>query len=187
MKIVCIENCSSEKKVFIKPDTALHNSDLPYFLPDFSVNCQLNFAVKISKQGKFIAAEFAHKYYDFVSFGLDFFASELQKDLTQKGLPWEMARAFDGSALVGEFLEKENFFNPQKVFQQRFNAENQLISTENLQQKIHEAIAFVSEYFTLRKGDLLFLNCEIASQKINSSDKLEVFSAEEKIISKKFE
>lgn len=185
MKIVCIENFSAEKKVFIKPDTALHNSDLPYFLPDFSVNCKLNFAVKISKQGKFIATEFAPKYYDFIGFGLDFSAPDLQKTLSENGLPWELARSFDGSALVGDFMEKENFLA--KEFQCRVNAESWAISLENLPQKINEAIAFVSEYFTLRKGDLLFLDCEIPSHKINPSDKLEVFSAEEKIISKRFQ
>ena len=125
MKLICIgRNYSNHIKelqnekptepvVFLKPDTAILLNKQPFFIPDFSNNVQheVELLVKINRVGKYISAEFAHKYYDHIGLGIDFTARDLQQSLKQKGLPWEKAKAFDGSAVVGKWVSKSKFEN----------------------------------------------------------------------------
>ena len=125
MKLICIgRNYSNhiaelqnekptEPVVFLKPDTAILLKKQPFFVPDFSKNVQheVEVLVKINRVGKYIASEFAHKYYDQIGLGIDFTARDLQQTLKQKGLPWEKAKAFDGSAVVGKWVLKRQFEN----------------------------------------------------------------------------
>ena len=171
MKIICIgrnyakhiQELANEKPtnpvVFLKPDSAILPSKNPFFIPPFSNNVQyeVEILVKINKVGKFIDVKFAHKYYDEIGLGIDFTARDVQNECKEKGLPWEKAKAFDGSAVVGEFYPKEKF--------DLGNISFQLYKNEVLVQdgksnemlwKIDELIAYVSQYFTLKKGDIIF-------------------------------
>ena len=121
MKIICIgknyrETIETFDKttvqpivVFMKPDTAIHNLEIPYYLPDFTQNLhyEIELVLKINQNGKCISEKFAHKYYDEIAVGIDFTACDVKVELSQKGLPWELAKAFDGSAIVGKFVSKE--------------------------------------------------------------------------------
>src|SRR5690606_34145623 len=118
MKILCvgrnyakhIEELNNERPdspvIFLKPDTAIHAKDQPFYIPEFSndVHHEVELLVKINKVGKYIDQKFAHKYYDQIGLGIDFTARDLQQKLKDKGLPWEISKAFDGSALIGDFL-----------------------------------------------------------------------------------
>src|SRR4051812_21603517 len=123
MKIICIGRnyaehakemnaaVPTEPVFFLKPDTALIKDDQPFYYPDFSkeIHHEVELVIKINKPGKNIDAKFAHKYYDEIGIGIDFTARDIQAKCKEKGLPWEKAKAFDGSAPVGKFIEKKNF------------------------------------------------------------------------------
>ena len=129
MKIVCVgrnykahaielnNSIPTEPVLFIKPDTAVHNLEQPFYIPDFSneIHYETEIIVKISKQGKCISEKFAHKYYEEIGLGIDFTARDIQTRLKEKGLPWEIAKAFDGSAVIGTFFPKEVFDNQQNI------------------------------------------------------------------------
>jgi len=129
--------------------------------------------VKINKVGKFIDQKFAHKYYDEISLGIDFTARDLQDQLRTKGLPWEKAKAFDGSAVIGEFFPKENFDLLNLGFQLYKN--DVLVQNGNTRQmlwKIDEIIAHVSQYFTLKKGDIIFTGTPEGVGRVDPDDVL---------------
>ena len=172
MKLICIgrnysnhiEELQNEKPtepvVFLKPDTAILLKKQPFFIPDFSNNVQheVELLVKINRVGKYISAEFAHKYYDHIGLGIDFTARDLQQSLKQKGLPWEKAKAFDGSAVVGKWVSKSKFENLDNI---SFSITQndvvvQLGNTQNMLWSIDEIIAYVSQFFTLKIGDIIF-------------------------------
>jgi 2-keto-4-pentenoate hydratase/2-oxohepta-3-ene-1,7-dioic acid hydratase in catechol pathway len=172
MKLICIgRNYSNHIKelqnekptepvVFLKPDTAILLNKQPFFIPDFSNNVQheVELLVKINRVGKYISAEFAHKYYDHIGLGIDFTARDLQQLLKQKGLPWEKAKAFDGSAVVGKWVSKSKFENLDNIsFSLTQNdVVVQLGNTQNMLWSIDEIIAYVSQFFTLKIGDIIF-------------------------------
>jgi 2-keto-4-pentenoate hydratase/2-oxohepta-3-ene-1,7-dioic acid hydratase in catechol pathway len=185
MKIICIgrnyakhiQELANEKPtnpvVFLKPDSAILPSKNPFFIPPFSNNVQyeVEILVKINKVGKFIDVKFAHKYYDEIGLGIDFTARDVQNECKEKGLPWEKAKAFDGSAVVGEFYPKEKF--------DLGNISFQLYKNEVLVQdgksnemlwKIDELIAYVSQYFTLKKGDIIFTGTPEGVGKVSEND-----------------
>ena len=129
MKIICIgrnyretieENNQTPLQpivVFMKPDTAIHNLEIPYYIPDFTQDLyyEIELVLKINQNGKCISEKFAHKYYDEIAVGIDFTACDLQAALSQKGLSWEQAKAFDGSAIIGKFVSKEMFSNSSPI------------------------------------------------------------------------
>ncbi|MFK5878590.1 MAG: fumarylacetoacetate hydrolase family protein [Flavobacteriaceae bacterium] len=171
MKIICIgrnyakhiEELANEKPtepvVFLKPDSAILPKKMPFFIPPFSeeIHYEVEVLVKINKVGKYIDAKFAHKYYDEIGLGIDFTDRDLQSKLKAKGLPWEKAKGFDGSAVVGEFYPKEQFDLENIKFQLFKNGDLvQDGETKSMLWKIDELIAYVSQYFTLKKGDLIF-------------------------------
>lgn len=187
MKIICIgrnyakhiEELENEKPenpvIFLKPDSAILPKKNPFFIPPFSSNVhyEVEVLVKINKVGKFIDKKFAHKYYDEIGLGIDFTARDIQAKCKEKGLPWEKAKAFDGSAIVGEFYSKENFDLENLSFQLYKN--DDLVqdgNTSNMLWKIDELISYVSQYFTLKKGDLIYTGTPSGVGKVEENDVL---------------
>ncbi|WP_299014193.1 fumarylacetoacetate hydrolase family protein [uncultured Polaribacter sp.] len=187
MKIICIgrnyakhiEELANEKPehpvVFLKPDSAILPRKNPFFIPPFSndVHYEVEVLVKINKVGKHIDAKFAHKYYDEIGLGIDFTARDVQQKCKEKGLPWEKAKAFDGSAVVGEFYAKENF-NLENIKFQLYK--NDILvqdgESKTMLWKIDELISYVSQYFTLKKGDLIFTGTPAGVGKVAENDNL---------------
>ena len=171
MKIICIgrnyakhiAELANERPenpvVFLKPDSAILPNKMPFFIPTFSedIHYEVEVLVKINKVGKHISPKFASKYYDTICLGIDFTARDVQSECKAKGLPWEKAKAFDGRAVVGEFFPKEAFDLEKLPFQLWKNDEVvQDGNTDNMLWKIDELISYVSQYFTLKKGDIIF-------------------------------
>lgn len=187
MKIICIgrnyakhiEELANEKPenpvVFLKPDSAILPKKMPFFIPTFSneIHYEAEVLVKINKVGKHISSKFAHKYYDTVGLGIDFTARDVQVKCKEKGLPWEKAKAFDGSAIVGEFYPKEEFDLENLSFQLQKNDEIvQDGNTASMLWKIDELISYVSQYFTLKKGDIIFTGTPAGVGKVEENDVL---------------
>lgn len=190
MKIICIgrnyarhiEELANERPeepvIFLKPDTAPVLRKFPFVIPEFSndVHYEVEILVKINKVGKYIDAKFAHKYYSEIGLGVDFTARDLQSKLKEKGLPWEKAKGFDGSAVIGEeFINKSEFTSVDDInFELVKNGEVvQKGNTQNMLWKIDELIAYVSQYFTLKKGDIIFTGTPEGVGKVNPDDVLE--------------
>jgi 2-keto-4-pentenoate hydratase/2-oxohepta-3-ene-1,7-dioic acid hydratase in catechol pathway len=133
--------------------------------------------VKITKVGKHIAKEFAHKYYDEVSLGIDFTARDIQDELKSKGLPWEKAKSFDGSAVIGKWVSKSNYkdLNQLSFSLKKNNEVVQSASSELMLWKIDELISYVSQFFTLKKGDIIFSGTPSGVGKVEAGDVLEGF------------
>ncbi|MFV8353326.1 fumarylacetoacetate hydrolase family protein [Flavobacterium sp. XS2P14] len=191
MKIICIgrnytnhiEELKNERPtepvVFMKPDSAVLLKQHPFVIPEFSedVHHEIEIIVKISKVGKYIEPKFAHKYYDEISVGIDFTARDLQEKLKAKGLPWEKAKAFDGSAVLGEFLPKSKFGSLENITFELTN-NNKTIQKGNSSHmlwKIDELISYVSQFFTLKIGDIIFTGTPEGVAAVNPDDVLEGF------------
>ena len=146
--------------IFLKPETAIIHRNAPFFYPDFStdVHHEVEVLVKINRVGKNIEEQFAHKYYNEVGLGIDFTARDLQGKLKAKGLPWELAKAFNGSAPVSEFIPKTEFADLQNLnFALTVNGETrQQGNTSLMLFKLDYLISFVSRFFLLQKGDIIF-------------------------------
>ena len=198
MKILCvgrnyakhIEELNNERPdepvIFMKPDTALLPSDQAFYLPEFSndVHHEIEIVVKINKVGKYIDAKFAHKYYDEMTVGIDFTARDLQQTLKEKGLPWEKAKAFDNSAVIGDFLSK-------KVFSSEESLTFELLKNKQTAQRgdsammlwqIDEIIAYVSRFFTLKTGDLIFTGTPEGVAQVRPGDVLEGYLNQKKLL-----
>jgi 2-keto-4-pentenoate hydratase/2-oxohepta-3-ene-1,7-dioic acid hydratase in catechol pathway len=187
MKIICIgrnyvkhiEELANEKPqspvVFLKPDSAILPRKNPFFMPPFSndVQYEVEVLIKINKVGKHIAVKFANKYYDEIGLGIDFTARDIQAKCKEKGLPWEKAKAFDGSAVIGEFYSKEDFDLDHLKFQLYKNDELvQDGNTNAMLWKVDELISYVSQYFTLKKGDVIFTGTPAGVGKVVENDVL---------------
>ena len=200
MKIICIgRNYSahiselknerpSEPVIFLKPDTAVLLKKQAFFIPDFSddVHYEVEVLVKINKVGKHIQEKFAHKYYDEIGLGIDFTARDLQQKLKEKGLPWEKAKGFDGAAVIGEkWLDKNSIpdLNNLKFSLQKNTEFVQQGNTGDMLWKTDEIIAYVSQYFTLKIGDIIFTGTPEGVGKVETNDKLTGFIEEEQIFS----
>ena len=189
MKIICIgrnytnhiaelqNERPTEPVVFMKPDSAVLLKQHPFVLPEFSneVHHEIELIVKINKVGKYIEPKFAHKYYDEISVGIDFTARDLQDQLKAKGLPWEKAKAFDGSAVIGEFVSKEQFASLDDVnFELLKNGQVAQKGNSSLMLwKIDELIAYVSQFFTLKIGDIIFTGTPEGVAAVQPNDVLE--------------
>ncbi|MDX1828391.1 MAG: fumarylacetoacetate hydrolase family protein [Lutibacter sp.] len=188
MKIICIgrnyakhiEELENEKPknpvIFLKPDSAILAKKQPFFIPTFSndVHYEVEILVKICKVGKYIDQKFAHKYYDEIGLGIDFTARDIQADCKEKGLPWEKAKAFDGSAVIGNFVTKESLgdLNSLNFTLQKNDQVVQNGNTNAMLWKIDELIAYVSQFFTLKKGDVLFTGTPAGVGKVTENDVL---------------
>jgi 2-keto-4-pentenoate hydratase/2-oxohepta-3-ene-1,7-dioic acid hydratase in catechol pathway len=191
MKIICIgrnyakhiEELQHERPdepvIFLKPDTAIVAKKSPFIIPEFSqdVHHEVEVLVRINKVGKYIAAKFAHNYYDEIGLGIDFTARDLQQKLKDKGLPWEKAKAFDGSAVIGEFLPKTRFESVENLtFELTNNGKLvQTGNTSNMLWKMDEIISYVSQFFTLKIGDIIFTGTPEGVATVKPNDILEGF------------
>lgn len=195
MKFICVgRNYSNHAKelnneipkdpvLFIKPDTALARPGDDWYIPEFTENLQheVEVLIKISKVGKYIQPEFAGNYYSEIGLGIDFTARDLQDRLKEKGLPWEKSKAFDRSALIGNFVSKEKFnldnlnFSLAKngKIQQKGNTSEMIFSFDYL-------ISYISQYFTLKMGDIIFTGTPLGVSKLSENDFLEGFIENEK-------
>ncbi|MFT5238331.1 MAG: 2-keto-4-pentenoate hydratase/2-oxohepta-3-ene-1,7-dioic acid hydratase in catechol pathway [Flavobacteriaceae bacterium] len=199
MKIICIgrnytdhiaelDNERPEHPIiFLKPDTAILLKNQPFFIPDFSndVHHEVEILVKISRVGKHIDRRFAHKYYDEIGLGIDFTARDLQQELKSKGLPWEKAKSFDGAAVIGDFILKESFKDVNKIdFSLQKNEEVvQKGNTSLMLWKIDALIEYISKYFTIKIGDIIFTGTPSGVAKVNSNDRLTGFIEEKEVFS----
>ena len=189
MKIICIgrnysqhaEELSNKKPespvIFIKPDTAILQRRLPFYIPPFSnlIHYEVEVLVRINRIGKFIEEKFAHKYYQEIGLGIDFTARDLQQNLKQKGLPWEKAKAFDGSALIGNWFNKNNFSDLNQLdFELVKNSETvQEGNTSQMIWSIDTLINEVSRFFTLKIGDIIFTGTPAGVGPVVENDVLE--------------
>ena len=191
MKIICIgrnyvnhiEELKNERPtepvIFMKPDSAILLKQHPFVIPEFSqdIHHEIEVIVRINKVGKYIDAKFAHKYYDEISVGIDFTARDMQDQLKAKGLPWEKAKSFDGSAVIGDFLPKNQFISLENITFELTNNNKtvQKSSTSNMLWKIDELISFISQYFTLKIGDIIFTGTPEGVAAVKPEDVLEGF------------
>ncbi len=191
MKIICIgrnyanhiaelqNERPTEPVVFLKPDSAVLLKQHPFVIPEFSddIHHEIEIIVKINKVGKYIEPKFAHKYYDEISVGIDFTARDLQGELKAKGLPWEKAKAFDGSAVIGEFLPKNQFSSLENITFELTNNNKtvQIGNTSFMLWKIDELISYVSQFFTLKIGDIIFTGTPEGVAAVKPDDVLEGF------------
>lgn len=191
MKIICIgrnyakhiEELQNERPdepvVFLKPDSAILLKQHPFVIPEFSedIHHEVEILVKINKVGKYIEPKFAHNYYDEIGLGIDFTARDLQSKLKEKGLPWEKAKAFDGSAVIGDFLSKNSFNSLESInFELVSNGKVvQKGNSSHMLWKIDELISHVSQYFTLKIGDIIFTGTPEGVAAVKPNDILEGF------------
>ncbi len=197
MKIICIgrnyvkhaqelnHDVPTEPVFFMKPDSALLKDNKPFFLPDFSkeIHHEIELVVKISRLGKNIEARFAHRYYEEIGLGIDFTARDLQRQLIEKGLPWEKAKAFDSSAVLGKFMTKEELGDPGHIlFSLHRNGE--VVQSGDSQLMIFPFDAIienVSKYVTLKIGDLIYTGTPAGVGPVAIDDRLEGYIGEKKM------
>ncbi len=187
MKIICIgrnytkhiEELENEKPkepvIFMKPDSAVLLKNNPFIIPPFSddIHYEVEVLVRIERIGRYIDTKFAHKYYHEIGLGIDFTARDLQAKLKEKGLPWEKAKAFDGSAVISNFISKDDFDLDNLKFQLFKN--DTLVQDGNsahMLWKIDEIIAYVSQFFTLKIGDIIFTGTPAGVGKVIPNDVL---------------
>lgn len=187
MKIICIarnyaahaeelkNEIPSEPVFFIKPDSAVLHKNYDFYIPEFSqdIHYECEVVLKIDRNGKYVRREFAHRYFSEITLGIDFTARDLQSDLKKKGLPWEIAKSFDGAAVIGTFHKKEEFDLSNLNFELRKN--NEIVQKGNTSLMIHDfdkIICSASAYFTLKMGDLLMTGTPEGVGKVESGDVL---------------
>lgn len=198
MKIICIgrnyvehakelnSEVPTEPVFFLKPDTALLKDGQAFYLPDFSkeIHHEVELVIKINKPGKNIQSQFAHKYFEEIGIGIDFTARDLQAECKKKGLPWEKAKAFDGSAPIGKFIDKKQFTDEKNInfkllvngnMVQNGNSSNMLFSFDKI-------IAYVSQFFTLKTGDLIYTGTPHGVGPVAIGDKLEAYIEDNKLL-----
>ena len=197
MKIICIgrnytehiEELSNERPkdpvIFMKPDSAVLPKEQDFYIPEFSqdVHHEIEILIRINKVGKHIDKRFAHTYYTEIGLGIDFTARDLQSDLKAKGLPWEKAKGFDGSAVIAGWINKKEFSDLNNI---NFSLQNngkivQKGNTSLMLWKIDELISYVSTFFTLKKGDVIFTGTPAGVAKVMPNDYLEGFLEEKKL------
>ncbi len=199
MKIICIgRNYTDHIKeldnqrpaapvVFLKPDTSILLKKQPFFIPEFSndVHHEVELLVRINKIGKHVSQKFAHKYYDEIGLGIDFTARDLQTELKEEGLPWEKAKAFDGAAVVGNFIKKEEFKDINNIeFSLKRNGKTvQKGNSMLMMWKIDALIEYVSKYFTLKIGDIIFTGTPAGVGRVEANDVLTGFIGETEMFS----
>ncbi len=188
MKIICIgrnyldhakelgNKIPTSPLFFLKPDTAIQPKGHPFFIPDFSNNIhfEVELVVKISKNGKNIDEKFSHKYYNEIGIGIDFTARDIQEECKKNGLPWERAKGFDGSAQISnEFINKELLMLNDINFSLSLN--NSIMQTGNSKNMIFsfdQIISYISKYYTLRAGDLIYTGTPSGVGKVERGDSL---------------
>ncbi len=172
--------------IFMKPDTALLKDNKPFYHPDFSedIHHEIEIVIKVSKEGKHISEKFASNYFEEIAIGIDFTARDIQQRHKEKGLPWELAKAFDHSAAISNFVVKDKFADLQNInFKLDVNGiERQVGNTSLMLFSFDYIISFVSKYITLKKGDLIFTGTPKGVAKVNIGDRLEGYLENEKLL-----
>lgn len=198
MKIVCIgKNYAEHAKemksavpsqpvIFMKPDTAILRERHDFYLPDFSkeIHHEVELVYKINRLGKNISEQFAHRYYDHITIGIDFTARDLQAQLKEKGHPWEISKAFDHSSPVGKFIPLTDIEDIKSIpFHLEINGKIVQQATSNeMIFSIDKIIAYVSHFITLCKGDLIFTGTPVGVGPVKSGDLLEAFIGDKKLL-----
>jgi acylpyruvate hydrolase len=176
----------SSPVIFLKPDTAVLKDNKPFYIPDFSsdIHYELEVVLKVCKEGKHIAEKFASSYFDEVGLGIDFTARDIQNIHKEKGLPWELAKAFDNSAAISHFIPKDKIEDLNNLqFELKINGETrQNGNTKNILFSFEKIIAFVSQYITLKKGDLIFTGTPEGVGQVHQGDKLEAWIGDEQFL-----
>jgi acylpyruvate hydrolase len=172
--------------IFMKPDTALLKDNRPFYHPDFStdIHHEIEIVLKVGKEGKHVNEKFAGNYFDEIALGIDFTARDIQQRHKEKGLPWELAKGFDNSAPVSNFLPKSQFADIHNLnFKLDVNGQNrQQGNTSNMLFSFEYIISFVSQYITLKKGDLIFTGTPQGVAKVNVGDRLEGYLEDQKLL-----
>lgn len=172
--------------IFTKADSSLLKDGKPFFVPDDMgrIDYETEIVVRICRLGKAIPARFAHRYYDAVTVGIDFTARDLQKQLREKGLPWDMCKGFDGAAAIGEWVSVDKFRDVQTLpFHLDINGKTvQEGCTSDMLFKIDEIIEYISKYFTLKTGDILYTGTPVGVGPVNIDDHLEGYIENRKVL-----
>ena len=188
MKIICvgrnysshIKELANEKPIapvlFLKPDTSILQKNHPFYIPHFSSNIdyEAEVLIRINRIGKHIQSKFSHKYYEEISLGVDFTARIVQNQLKSNGLPWEKSKSFDGSALIGEWFQKNEFENI-NALSYNLKVNNRVVqygNTSEMLWKIDDLISYISQYFTLKIGDIIFTGTPAGVGPISENDVL---------------
>ena len=164
--------------IFMKPPTALLLDNKPFYYPEFTKNLhhEIEVVLKISKNGKAIQPEFAHRYYDKIGLGIDFTARDVQDELKAKGQPWEIAKGFDNSAVLSDFVDLKDFDATNISFQLHKNGEIvQKGTTKDLIFSFDTVVSYISQFFTLQQGDLIYTGTPEGVGAVKIGDKLEGF------------
>ncbi len=178
---------SPEKPViFMKPDSAILKDGKPFFIPDFTrqVDYETELVVRISRLGKCIAPRFAHRYYDAVTVGIDFTARDLQNEYRSQGLPWELCKGFDGSAVLGDFVSVEKFASVQDLHF-HLDIDGQTVQrghTADMLFPVDEIIAYVSQFCTLKIGDLIYTGTPVGVGPVCIGQHLQGYLEGEKLL-----
>lgn len=201
MKIICVglnylsHNEEMDRKkddliespvIFLKPESSLLKDGKPFYIPDFSQNIhyEAEVVIKISKLGKNIAERFAHRYYDELTIGLDLTARDIQNELKAKGLPWEISKGFDNSAVVGEFINKKDLDITALAFKLNINDKTvQKGNTSDMLHSVDKIISYVSQFFTLKMGDLIFTGTPSGVGRVNIGDQISGYIEDKKLLS----
>lgn len=198
MKIICIgrnyvahiEELNNEKPtnpvVFLKPETAILKKGAPFYYPEFSQNIhhEGELVLKINKEAKYVEKKFAHRYFDEIGFGIDFTARDLQDQCKAKGLPWEIAKAFNGSAPIGDFIPVTELPELNNIdFHLKVNGEiKQQGNTSLLLFDFGTIIEYVTKFFMLKKGDLIYTGTPAGVGPVKPGDRLEGFIGTKKLL-----
>ena len=198
MKVICIgrnyvdhiKELNNEKPdrpvIFMKPDTSILRDNAPFYYPSFTeeIHHEVELLVKIKKEGKAVEKEFAHKYYDQIGLGIDLTARDLQSVFKDKGLPWDLAKGFNGSAPISEFLDKESFDLSNLHFKLLKNGDVVQEGNSSLMlSSIDEIISYVSKFITLKTGDIIFTGTPKGVGPIKIGDRLTGFIENEEMFS----
>lgn len=177
---------TEEPVIFTKADSALLKDHKPFFIPDFMgrIDYETELVVRICKLGKCIPQRFAYRYYDAVTVGIDFTARELQKKLREAGRPWEICKGFDGSAVIGEWVDVARFRSIQAIhFHLDINGRTvQEGCSSDMLYKVDEIIAYISQFFTLKTGDLLYTGTPAGVGPVHIDDHLEGYLEDKKVL-----
>lgn len=176
----------TEPTIFMKSDSSLLKDGKPFFIPDFSseIHYETELVVKVDRLGKNIAERFAHRYYSEVTVGIDFTARDLQRRLREQGLPWEISKAFDNSAVIGTFIPLEEAGNVNQLsFHLDMNGKTvQQGNTADMLFSVDQIIAYVSRFFTLKIGDLIYTGTPVGVGPVSIGDHLEGYLGERKLL-----
>ena len=200
MKIICvgknylkhIDELNSSKEdapvIFLKPDTSIIQKNQPFFMPEFSneIHYEIEIILKFNRLGKHIESKFSNKYFNQISLGVDFTARDFQNKFKERGLPWDISKGFDNSALIGDWKSIKNYDLNNINFRLEKNGKIvQQSNSKNMIWKIDELIAYASKYFTIKIGDIMFTGTPEGVGLVSEDDILDGFLCNEKVFSVK--